>query len=272
MDERDNEVNLDFKDIVLETRRRSEYDYIFGGYILKLKIKAVTRNNREIIIPGIGDDCFKINVVMSPFGLYTENVSISPKKCEVTESYLPIDNLRSRGIQITGNKLLDLLDEINEKLGVKFCLLNDMSTIKLCQKNQDFGIIRILTHGETWYQSKGYQPTFLTIPEDIKSQDEFDELVNQLQIESQYLSQKYSTRLKSFLDKPVEMKDVDQRFILEYPTIGGIGREILRRLSQSERLQGNGDRELCSIYNLYIQKYFTDLSILKPYTMIKFYS
>ena len=59
---------------------------------------------------------------------------------------------------VTGTQLLELVDTIATTLGVAYVRLQDQSEVKMCGVPTSLSMLRMITHGETWYQSHGFLP------------------------------------------------------------------------------------------------------------------
>ncbi len=70
---------------------------------------------------------------------------------------LYVANLDKCGIK--GSETLKKIEEFARMSGFKKITLSDMSTIFLCKQLIDLAILKILTKGESWYNSLGYKST-----------------------------------------------------------------------------------------------------------------
>lgn len=70
---------------------------------------------------------------------------------------LYVANLDKCGI--SGSETLKKIEEFARMSGFKKITLSDMSTIFVCKQLIDLAILKILTKGESWYNSLGYKST-----------------------------------------------------------------------------------------------------------------
>ena len=69
---------------------------------------------------------------------------------------ISIQHLYKCGIT-TGTKLLQLFDKLAEKIPkIKHIQLTDASSIEICDQEIQLWLIKILTNGQSWYNSHGY--------------------------------------------------------------------------------------------------------------------
>jgi len=108
---------------------------------------------------------------------------------DIYRHHIYVDTLAKCGIT-SGNQILTMLDKLADRMSnIKYIELSDASEITICSTGINLYMLKLLTTGQSWYNSRGYFSNY-DDPKSEKSRNSIEEFAKKLEWRENRLKRK----------------------------------------------------------------------------------